>query len=165
MRQRLFPLSGPGQTRKNHVMPLRIRELTGDREITAAFPLMRQLRDRLREETFLSEVRRQQSEGYRVFGGFEGERLVALAGVRRTHTLARGEHLFVDDLVTEEGARGRGHGRELLLEVARRVASEGLSKIHLDSRITAKGFYERLGFHFHTSIPSWIEIQELLGGA
>ena len=146
-------------------MPLILRELLADGEITAAFPLMRQLRDRLREEAFLSEVRRQQSEGYRLYGGFEGERLVVLAGVRRTHTLSRGEHLFVDDLVTEEGARGRGHGRELLLAVANRAASEGLSRIYLDSRITAKGFYERLGFHFHTSIPSWIEIEELLGEA
>lgn len=146
-------------------MPLRIRELTGDREITAAFPLMRQLRDRLREDTFLPEVRRQQSEGYRLFGGFEGERLVSLAGVRRSHTLARGEHLFVDDLVTEDGLRGKGHGRELLLGVARRAASEELSRIYLDSRITAKGFYERLGFHFHTSIPCWIEIEELLAEA
>ncbi len=58
---------------------------------------MRPLRDRIREETFLAEVRRQQIEGYRLYGAFEGERLLALAGVRRSHTLARGEHLFVDD--------------------------------------------------------------------
>ena len=146
-------------------MPLRIRELSGDREIAATFPLMRVLRDRLREETFLSEVRRQQEEGYRLFGAFEDERLVALAGVRRSHTLARGEHLFVDDLVTVEDARGKGHGRALMRELASRAASEGLTRIYLDSRATAKGFYETLGFRFHTSIPCWIEVEELLGGA
>jgi len=146
-------------------MSLRIRELSGDREIAAAFPLMRVLRDRLREETFLSEVRRQQEEGYRLFGGFEGERLVALAGVRRSHTLARGEHLFVDDLVTVEDARGKGHGRALMRELASRAAAEGLTRIYLDSRATAKGFYEELGFRFHTSIPCWIEVEDLLGGA
>jgi GNAT superfamily N-acetyltransferase len=91
-----------------------IRELAADREIAAAFSLMRQLRHRLREETFLSEVRRQQVEGYRLFGLFDSDRLCALAGVCRSHTLSRGEHPFVDDLVTAEDLRGWGHGSELL---------------------------------------------------
>ena len=42
---------------------------------------MRELRDRLRQETFLAEVRRQNVEGYKLIGGFEGGRLVALAGI------------------------------------------------------------------------------------
>jgi GNAT superfamily N-acetyltransferase len=152
-----------GSARNNEGLPLIVRELLADREIAAAFPLMRELRDRLREETFLAEVRRQRAEGDRLFAGFEGERLVALAGVRRSHTLACGEHLFVDDLVTEEGARGKGYGRELLRGVASRAAAEGLARIYLDSRATAKGFYEKLGFRFHTSVPCGIEIEELLG--
>ena len=41
---------------------------------------MSSLRDRIRPEAFLSEVRRQQIEGYRLFGGFEDARLVCLAG-------------------------------------------------------------------------------------
>ena len=143
-------------------MPLTIRELVADREITAAFVLMSELRDRLREETFLSEVRRQQFEGYRLFGGFEEERLVALAGLRRTHTLSRGEHFFVDDLVTAEGSRGKGHGRELLRWLAGRAREQGISRVYLDSRLTAKGFYAKLGFHFHTSIPSWADVGDLL---
>ncbi len=142
-----------------------VRELMTDEEIAAAFPLMRELRDRLRPETFLAEVRRQNVEGYKLIGGFEGGRLVALAGIRRTHTLARGEHLFVDDLVTAEGDRGKGFGREMMRSLARRAVAEGLSRICLDSRFTAKGFYERLGFQFHTSIPGWIDVADLLGGS
>ena len=140
-----------------------MRELRADGDIAAAFPLMRELRDRLREGTFLAEVRRQQVEGYKLFAGFEGERLVTLAGVRRTHTLARGEHLFVDDLVTAVGERGKGYGEELMRWLARRAGQEGLERIHLDSRITAKAFYEKLGFRFHTSVPCWIEVEKLLG--
>jgi len=150
--------------RNNEGLPLDVRELTTDEEIAAAFPLMRALRDRLREETFLAEVRRQNVEGYKLIGGFEGGRLVALAGIRRTHTLARGEHLFVDDLVTAEGERGKGFGREILHWLARRAAAEGLSRICLDSRFTAKGFYERLGFQFRTSVPAWIDVGDLLDG-
>jgi GNAT superfamily N-acetyltransferase len=137
---------------------LDIHELRSDSEIIAAFPLMATLRDRIRADTFLAEVRRQQIQGYELVGAFAGSRLVALAGVRRTHTLSRGEHLFVDDLVTEEQVRGAGHATALMHWLAGRAASEGLPRIYLDSRITAKGFYERLGFTFHTSIPCWLEV-------
>jgi len=135
-----------------------IRELRTDRDIREAFRLMASLRDRIREETFLQEVRRQQIEGYRLFGGFDGERLVCLAGARRTHTLARGEHLFVDDLVTLVTERGKGRGAEMLAWLEERSRAEGLPKIYLDSRATAKGFYEKVGFTFLTSIPCWKEV-------
>ena len=134
-----------------------IRELRTDREITASFPLMASLRDRIRQETFLAEVRRQQIEGYRLFGGFDEGRLVCLAGVRRSHTLARGEHLFVDDLVTRAEDRGRGRGAEMVRWLGERARAEGLGRIYLDSRATARGFYEKMGFTFLTSIPCWME--------
>jgi GNAT superfamily N-acetyltransferase len=136
---------------------VQVRELSSDAEIAAAYPLARELRDRIREDTFLAEVRRQQREGYRLYGGFEGERLVSLAGVRRSHTLSRGEHLFVDDLVTAEGANGRGHGAEMMRVLAVLAAGEAIPRIYLDARLTAKGFYEALGFTFLTAVPCWID--------
>ena len=139
---------------------MEIRELRSDEEIRAAFPLMSALRDRIRSDAFLGEVRRQQIEGYRLFGGFDGEALVSLAGVRRSHTLARGEHLFVDDLVTREEDRAHGRGREMLRFLAEQARAEGIPRIYLDSRATAKGFYEKIGFTFLTSIPCWIGLSE-----
>lgn len=137
------------------------RELCSDDEIQAAFPVMALLRDRIRPESFLAEVRRQQVEGYRLYGGFEQDELLVLAGVRRSHTLSRGEHLFVDDLVTVESSRDRGYGRVMMRWLADRAAEEGLPRIYLDSRSTARGFYERLGFHFLTGIPCWVEVAAL----
>jgi GNAT superfamily N-acetyltransferase len=136
----------------------RIRELRADAEITAAYPLMAMLRDRVRPETFLEEVRRQQMQGYELIGLFEGTRVAALAGVRRTHTLSRGEHLFVDDLVTDQGMRGRGHGRALLGWLGERCLAEGVQRIYLDSRNTAITFYERIGFQFLSSVPCYLEL-------
>ena len=144
---------------------LDIHELRSDSEITAAFPLMSALRDRIRADTFLADVRRQQIQGYELIGAFADGRLVALAGVRRTHTLSRGEHLFVDDLVTDAPVQGAGHGSALMRWLAERAAAEGLKRIDLDSRITAKGFYERLGFTFHTSIPCWLDVSKYLAEA
>jgi GNAT superfamily N-acetyltransferase len=141
------------------------RELRTDAEIRAAFPLMAMLRDRIRSQTFLAEVRHQQTQGYELVGAFDGDRLVSLAGVRRTHTMARGEHLFVDDLVSDETARGRGYGRALMQWLSERCAAEGITRIYLDSRNTAQGFYRKLGFQFHTSIPCWIEVPRRTGDA
>ncbi|HXW07024.1 MAG TPA: GNAT family N-acetyltransferase [Vicinamibacterales bacterium] len=136
------------------------RRLRTDEEIRSAFPLMAALRDRIRAETFLDEVRRQEHSGYELVGGFDKGRLVTLAGVRRAHTLSRGEHLFVDDLVTDESVRGKGYGRQTIQWLSARARAEGLRAIYLDSRATARGFYEKLGFTFHTSIPSWLRLED-----
>jgi len=142
-------------------MPLAVKELESDPEIEAAFPLMASLRDRVRRDTFLPEVRRQQKDGYRLFAGFDGGRLVALAGVRRGHTLSRGAHLFVDDLVTEDDSRGKGYGRAMMRWLAALAAGDGLKRIYLDSRASANGFYAKIGFTFLTSTPAWIDVDAL----
>lgn len=142
---------------------MEVRELTTEEEIASAFPLMHELRDRIRPETFLEEVRLQQAEGYHLYGLFADGELVSLAGVRRTHTLSRGEHLFVDDLVTAKAYQRNGFGRELLRELARGALLQGIPRIYLDSRATAKGFYEAVGFTMQTSIPCWIEVEKLSG--
>jgi GNAT superfamily N-acetyltransferase len=141
------------------------RELRTDADIASAFPLMSALRDRIRAETFVGEVRRQQCQGYELVGAFDDAALVALAGVRRSHTLSRGEHLFIDDLVTDERLRGQGHGAAVLRWVAGRAVSEGITLLYLDSRTSAKGFYEKTGFTFLTSIPCWVDIPKFLAEA
>ena len=140
-------------------------ELRSNIDITEAFPLMSALRDRIRADTFLAEVRRQQCQGYQLIGAFDDAALVALAGIRRSHTLSRGEHVFVDDLVTDERARGQGHGAALLRWIAACAAAEGVERLYLDSRVTAKGFYEQAGFTFLTSIPCWVDIPKFLAEA
>jgi hypothetical protein len=44
-------LHSPRPARKNEGLPLNVREFNTDDEIAAAYPLMLELRDRLREET------------------------------------------------------------------------------------------------------------------
>ena len=134
------------------------KALETDQEIAEAFPLMSALRDRIRAETFVAEIRRQQQDGYELIGGFDEGRLVTLAGIRRSHTLSRGEHLFVDDLVTDESSRGRGYGRETMAWLAAMARTERIPRIYLDSRLTARGFYERVGFTFLTAIPCWLDV-------
>jgi ribosomal protein S18 acetylase RimI-like enzyme len=138
-----------------------IRELETDAAILEAYPLMKVLRERITRDTFLDEVRRQQASGYRLLAAYENGKPIVLAGIRRAHTLSRGDHLFVDDLVTDESTRAAGHGRAMMQFLAREAADHGIPRIYLDARITAKGFYEKLGFTFHTSIPCWIDVERL----
>jgi GNAT superfamily N-acetyltransferase len=140
---------------------LTLRELIDDADVTAAFAIMRQLRPQWVSEAFVAAVRRQRTEGYRLLGGFAaGDRLVALAGFRDARTLSRGPHLFVDDLVTDESERGRGVGRAMIRLLAGHARDRGLPWIHLDSRSTAVGFYQQLGFAMLTAVPAKIAVAE-----
>jgi GNAT superfamily N-acetyltransferase len=141
--------------------PLDIAELTTDTQIAAAFPVATVLRPHLQPDTFLQQVRAQQREGYHLIAGQDAGRLVALAGYRLTTTLFRGAHLFVDDLVTLPTEQGKGHATALLKHLAQLAAASGMTRIWLDSRNTAKTYYEKVGFTMHTSIPCSIEVTHL----
>jgi hypothetical protein len=58
--------------------------------------------------------RRQRPNGYRLIAEFSGGVPVATAGFRIVENLAMGRHLYVDDLITHRGSRGRGHGCRLI---------------------------------------------------
>src|SRR5207237_9531687 len=104
---------------------IHIRTLTTDAEIAAAFPLIHVLRDRLSADTFLGVVRAQQRGGYVLAGGFVEGKLVTLAGFRDGMTLARGPHLFVDDLVTDPAEQGKGYGQAMIAWLRRTAAERG----------------------------------------
>jgi ribosomal protein S18 acetylase RimI-like enzyme len=140
-----------------------ITPLTTDADLALAFPLMATLRDRIHPDTFAAEVRRQQQGGYHLLGLFNDVgTLVAIAGYRESHTLSRGPHLFIDDLVTAPNARRQGHATALLQHLARHALSRNLPTLYLDSRNTAQSYYAQLGFTFQTSIPCHIPAATLL---
>lgn len=82
--------------------------------------------------------------------------VVAVAGFRIGESLSWGRFLYVDDLVTSETHRSRGHGARLLSWLRDYAIAEGCQQLHLDSGIQredAHRFYERegmskSGFHF-----------------
>jgi GNAT superfamily N-acetyltransferase len=116
-----------------------IRELgTGETALAAAVLL--ELRPALgTPETLVERVDAQRAAGYRVVASFErdgdGEWAAAAAGFRVSETLAWGRHLYVDDLVTRAGARGRGHGGALMRWLAQEAARCGCRELHLDSGV------------------------------
>jgi GNAT superfamily N-acetyltransferase len=107
---------------------------------------------------------RQRRNGYRLIGAFEdgAEEAAAVAGFRINEFLAWGRHVYVDDLVTAEGHRGRGLADRLFAWLEDEARRAGCTQFHLDSgvgedRSDAHRFYFRHGlrissYHFQREL-------------
>ncbi len=126
------------------MMETSIGEAKDAASIARCHPVMAHLRPHLDAATFVAQVARQRSAGYRLAFVESAGVVEACAGFRIAENLAWGRFLYVDDLVTAPDARSRGVGQKLfgwLVEQARR---EGCAELHLDSgvqRFAAHRFY------------------------
>lgn len=127
-------------------MEREIRLAQTDRDIMSCFPAMVQLRTHLREEEFLARVHRQIREGYHLALLEDDGAVRAVSGFRFGESLAWGRHLYIEDLVTDEQGRSRGHGQRLFNWVLGFARTQGCEQVHLDSgvqRFGAHRFYLR----------------------
>ena len=130
---------------------LLVRELVDDPAVRGAWPLMWQLRPHLgpdgvvdNADDFVSAVRAQRPEGYRLAATFDCDRMTCLSGFRVVRMLARGCHMYVDDLVTDETLRGTGAGKVMFAWLVAEARRCGCTRLHLDSgvqRHAAHAFY------------------------
>lgn len=129
-------------------------------EISACYAVMAQLRPQYAQAEFLTQVQRQMRHGYRLASLSTAGAVQAVAGFRLLENLAWGRFLYVDDLVTHQGARSQGHGKTLLAWLTDYARRQGCAQLHLDSgaqRKDAHRFYlregmENAGFHFMTRL-------------
>ena len=130
-------------------MTIALRHADTDAEVAACFPAMRELRPHLADAgKFVSRVRRQRQEGYRLLAAWDDGTAVGVAGWRVQENLIRGRFCYVDDLVVAEGARRGGLGARLLDAVAAEARALGLSRLVLDTAIDnflGQRFYFRYG--------------------
>ena len=126
-----------------------LRHAESDVELTACFPVMRELRPHLSDAAeFVQRVRRQQEDGYRLLAAWQGEAPVGLAGWRVQENLIRGRFCYVDDLVVTKAARRGRLGAELLDGVAAEARALGLDRLVLDTgldNLLGQRFYFRYG--------------------
>jgi GNAT superfamily N-acetyltransferase len=113
------------------------------------YPVMRELRPHLTSEAeFVERWRRQCADGYRLLAVWRDETAVALAGWRVQENLVHGRFLYVDDLVTTETERSRGHGERLMTAIVAEGRRLGLARLVLDtplSNVLGHRFYYRNG--------------------
>lgn len=124
--------------------------------ILACHGVMAELRPHVARAEFLATVRAMQKDGLRLACVRDGGRVVAVAGYRISTNLFCGKHLYVDDLVTAESERSKGHGKALLAWLRALAVEEDCDVFHLDSGVQRKrahAFYLREGlelasYHF-----------------
>lgn len=119
-------------------------------DIRNCHSLFLQLRPHLtNEEIFIKQVTRQLKQGYHLLAYRENLQNRALIGYRFFECLAWGNILYIDDLITDEKARGKGYATKLLEYIFKIAKEKGCKQIHLDSgphRHTAHKFYLNQGF-------------------
>ena len=108
---------------------MEIRIAISDQEIGACYAIMKQLRPHLREKDFVSTIRNRLPPEYRLAYVEVDGRPVAAAGYRVTQKLSVGKFLHVDDLVTDESSRSKGHGASLLTWLRGEARAHGCGRI------------------------------------
>jgi len=112
-----------------------------DRDIERCFPVMRQLRPKLAENRFVETVRRLEKTGFQMAYLEERGKVISVAGFRILENLASGRFLYVDDLITDEAARSRGHGQKVFERLVDYAKGQGCRQVELDSGV------QRFGAH------------------
>ncbi|MBT2688786.1 GNAT family N-acetyltransferase [Bacillus sp. ISL-47] len=123
-----------------------IKELSNPHEWKEAYPIMKQLRTHLDEETYLELVSEAvQKEGYKLAALYEAGKMKAVTGFMPMITLYNGRFIWVCDLVTDPNQRSKGYGEALLSYVESWAKDNGYNKVSLSSglqREAAHRFYE-----------------------
>lgn len=130
-----------------------IAEAVSDIDIAQCFPVMVQLRPHLAEEAFVGRVRALRASGFRLAAVRVENRVVAVAGFRIADNLFHGKFLYVDDLITDAGARSNGYGAQLFNWLVQLAKEENCTTVELDSgvqRFAAHRFYLREGMEIRS---------------
>jgi GNAT superfamily N-acetyltransferase len=126
-------------------MQFKIAEALTTAELACCFPVMRQLRTHFEDEkTFVEQVERQRTDGYRMAFLEDGSGVRAVAGYRMMESLYAGRFCYVDDLVTDGNGRSLGYGGALFDWLVAEARAAGCGKLELDSgvqRFAAHRFY------------------------
>ena len=133
---------------------VKIAQTTG--ECLACFEVLSVLRPHLQQKRFLELLPTMANEGYKLAYIEGAGGVVAVAGYRISHNLFMGKNLYVDDLITLEAERSKGHGETLLAFLRKLAVEQGCGTLHLDSgthRGAAHKFYFKQGltiasYHF-----------------
>lgn len=127
-----------------------VRELVTKAELDSAYDVMLQLRPHLSRVEFhrLYDAARSADE-YTLVGVFRDDECLAVMGYRILHDFVRGSHLYIDDLVTTEGARSTGIGAWLLEYAEDEATRRKIKSLRLCTGVEnerGKQFYEREGW-------------------
>ena len=144
-----------------HSFDINCNILKSEADWSRAFPVMRELRDHLSEQEYLSNLREMTSQGYRLLSLEKNGQILSLAGIIRLTNFYYGRHIWVYDLVTSPSERSKGYGLQLL-EYVEKIAldedcivialSSGLAREHSHRFYIERAGYKKVSYVFRKSL-------------
>lgn len=123
-----------------------IKELQTKSEFIEAYPVIKQLRPHLDQQTYLDLVlEAKEKDGYKMFALIDGGEIVAVTGFKPMITLYYGRFVWICDLVTDANKRSKGYGEKLITCVHEWAKINNFDSVALSSglqRFDAHRFYE-----------------------
>jgi GNAT superfamily N-acetyltransferase len=122
-----------------------ISELTNTKQWLEAFPIMKQLRTDLTEETYIELLQDMSKDGYKLYAMYVEEKIVSLVGLSWRINFYNKRHIFIYDLVTDVSQRSFGYGEKMLKYIHDWANENGAEYVALESglqRSDAHRFYE-----------------------
>jgi GNAT superfamily N-acetyltransferase len=122
-----------------------ISELTNTEQWLKAFPIMKQLRTDLTEESYIELLQDMSKDGYKLYAMYVEDNIVSLVGLSWRVNFYNKRHIFIYDLVTDVSHRSFGYGEKLLKYIHDLANENGAEYVALESgiqRIDAHRFYE-----------------------
>ncbi|RAV97978.1 GNAT family N-acetyltransferase [Pseudochryseolinea flava] len=126
-----------------------IQIANSDDDIVSCWETMSLLRPMLQRDGFVKQIRDMQREGYVLLFIRDQHVVVSVAGYRIFPMLHCGKMLYIDDLSTLQGSRGKGYASILLAHLYTVAKQENCQSIQLDSgptRTTAHRLYLQQNF-------------------
>jgi GNAT superfamily N-acetyltransferase len=127
-----------------------IRAAESEIDLERCLPVMAELRTDLEVKygvkAFISQVRKQEAESFRIIFLEDENQVRAVAGYRIMHKLYNRKSLYIDDLVTRAKDRSKGYGESLIDWLVNEATRQGCAAVELDSgvqRFDAHRFYLR----------------------
>lgn len=122
-----------------------ISELKNTKQWLEAFPIIKQLRTDLTEETYLGLLQDMKKDGYKLYALYIENEIVSLVGFSWRTNFYNKRHIFIYDLVTDISHRSNGYGEKLLEYTHNFADKNGAEYVALESglqRRDAHRFYE-----------------------
>jgi GNAT superfamily N-acetyltransferase len=122
-----------------------IFELTNTKQWLEAYPIMKQLRTDLIEETYIELLLDMSKDGYKLYAMYVEDQIVSLVGLSWRINFYNKRHIFIYDLVTDVSQRSFGYGEKLLKYIHDWANENGAEYVALESgleRTDAHRFYE-----------------------
>jgi GNAT superfamily N-acetyltransferase len=122
--------------------------------IAECFDVMVQLRPKVTRGEWVPWIRALETDGSQLAYLTDAGTVRAVAGIRIGNMLARGRHMYIDDLVTGKTWQSKGYGGRLFEWLLDRARTADCQQVDLDSGVQRADAH-RFGFHHGMHISSF----------